>query len=164
MVYRRQTIRNLPHCATGTTLVEMMIVVLVISILAMAAVPTVRSDQDRARYVMFANNLRTACNAFRYYYQLNGTYPHDQNQGRLPPEMKPHLANFGWGKPTPVGGKWDWDYHASRTFGCKAGVSVYRPDLTDAQMAEIDKLIDDGNIKSGEFYKRSNGYIQAIER
>ena len=30
--------------------------------------------------------------------------------------------------------------------------------------ADVDTLIDDGSIHSGEFYKRSNGYILAIER
>ena len=131
MVNRQETIRNLTHRARGMTLVEMMIVVLVLSILAMAAVPAVNADQDRARHVTFANNLRTACNAFRYYYQLNGVYPHDQNPGRLPPEMKPYLSHFDWDQSTPIGGKWDWDYHVPDMFGCKAGVSVYRPDQTD---------------------------------
>ncbi len=146
------------------TLVEVMIVVLVLSILGMAAVPAVRSDQDKARAVVFANKIRTACNAFRYYYQLHGKYPRDQYPAKMPPEMKPYLSNFEWDKPTPVGGKWDWDYHVPNKFGCKAGVSVYRPDYTTAQMTEVDKLIDDGKITRGEFYRRSGGYIQVIER
>jgi prepilin-type N-terminal cleavage/methylation domain-containing protein len=48
-------------------------------------------------------------------------------------------------------------------FGFTAGISVYKPTVSAAQMQEIDKLIDDGNLGTGIFRSRSNGYIYIIQ-
>ena len=54
---------------------------------------------------------------------------------------------------------WDWDY---KQFGCTAGISVYQPMADAAQMQELDALIDDGDLSSGNFRTRSDGYIYVI--
>jgi hypothetical protein len=43
-------------------------------------------------------------------------------------------------------------------------VSVYQPDRTTAEMADIDKIIDDGNLSTGVFRQRSNGYIFILQQ
>jgi len=74
--------------------------------------------------------------------------------------MSNYLEHIDWAGRTPIGGKWDWD---RGVFGVAAGVSVYQPDLTPAQMRRIDARMDDGNLKSGMFRQRSQGYISIIE-
>ena len=41
---------------------------------------------------------------------------------------------------------------------------MYRPNMTDAQMAEIDLMIDDGDLSTGCFRKRGDGFIYIIEQ
>ncbi|MFU8779872.1 MAG: prepilin-type N-terminal cleavage/methylation domain-containing protein [Kiritimatiellia bacterium] len=44
-----------------------------------------------------------------------------------------------------------------------SGVSVYRPSRTAAEMQAIDARIDDGNLNTGNFRHRTDGYIYIIE-
>ena len=74
----------------------------------------------------------------------------------------PSVARLNWAETTSLGGYWDWDYNQLQ-FGCRAGISVYTPQWTDEQMREIDARIDDGNLSTGSFRKRSGGYIWAVE-
>ena len=66
-----------------------------------------------------------------------------------------------WVDKTPIGGQWDWD---NGQFGSKAGVSVYMPPVTDEEMREVDALIDDGNLSTGSFQKRTGGFIYIMEK
>jgi hypothetical protein len=70
------------------------------------------------------------------------------------------LSAVHWTEPTPIGGQWDWDF---LQYGAIAGVSVFMPDLTEAQMARIDARIDDGDLTTGIFRRRSSGYIYVME-
>jgi len=74
--------------------------------------------------------------------------------------MAPYLAKMAWFERTPIGGQWDWD---NGQFGFKAGVSVYQPDRTPQEMREIDAMIDDGDLATGGFRSRTDGYISIIE-
>ena len=56
----------------------------------------------------------------------------------------------------------DWDF-LQYQFGGRAGVSVYQPQWTDADMAEIDSKLDDGSLSTGCFRKRTDGYIYIIQ-
>ena len=44
-----------------------------------------------------------------------------------------------------------------------AGLSVYQPNRTRAQMKNLDKEIDDGDLATGVFREHENGYIYVIE-
>jgi type IV pilus assembly protein PilA len=66
-----------------------------------------------------------------------------------------------WTRGTPIGGQWDWDNGA---FGVVAGVSVFQPDRTPEEMSDIDRLIDDGNLSTGVFRQRTDGYIFIIQQ
>jgi len=60
------------------------------------------------------------------------------------------------------------DGDGARSFGCNIewtpGVSVYRPNMSDAQMADIDLMIDDGDLSTGCFRKRGDGFNYIIEQ
>jgi len=78
----------------------------------------------------------------------------------MPTEMAEYLGGFPWSEDTVIGGQWDWDYGV---FGVTAGVSVKSPKWGNEQMQEIDALIDDGNLGSGQFRQRPGGYIYILE-
>jgi len=144
----------------GFTLVELMIVVAIIALLTAIALPWFQRYRRDTLNGRFANDLRIACHAIRHYNIKTGQYPPDHTPRRIPRDMAPYLQGMDWRGDTPIGGQWDWDY---RVFGITAGVSVYKPDRNDAEMEEIDRLIDDGNLFTGKFRKRNQGYISIIE-
>ena len=106
-------------------------------------------------------DLHVASDAFQMRAMELGGYPPDTTPGQMPTGMAPYLAKMAWFEKTSIGGQWDWD---NGQFGCKAGVSVYMPDFTDEDMQDyVDKVIDDGNLGTGAFRKRSAGFISIIE-
>ncbi len=131
------------------TLVEIMIVVAIIAVLAAIAVPAFARARQRARVSKFLNALRIATGAFEQYASEHGSYPPDVNRAITPTGMQSYFGEkLDWTAPTPIGGSWDWDVNV---FGVKAGVSVVAPDMTDAEMTEIDAEFDDGDLNTGWF-------------
>jgi prepilin-type N-terminal cleavage/methylation domain-containing protein len=153
--------RSQQRHAAGFTLIEILIVVVILGILAAIVVASFgRSTHDAANGT-FVTNIRAYASAFAVYNHRKNGYPPDQNQGDFPPEIAPAIHPDEWTRPTPIGGQWDWDFGQ---FGLTAGVSVYQPDRTPAEMADIDKIIDDGNLSTGVFRQRANGYIFILQQ
>jgi prepilin-type N-terminal cleavage/methylation domain-containing protein len=144
----------------GFTLVEIMIVVAIIGMLTALAIPNILKAGKSTRRSRFAREIQTAGHAFLQYSLENGKYPGDKTPAQMPEGMSEYLRKFPWSKDTVIGGKWDWDFEQ---FGVKAGVSVKSPHWEDEQMLEVDEMMDDGNLGSGHFRKRSGGYIYIIE-
>ena len=144
----------------GFTLVEIMIVVAIIGLLAALGIPNMLRAGQNARKSRFAHDIKAAGNAFVQYAFANGNYPSDKTPTQMPDGMEDYLAKFPWTEDTPIGGQWDWDY---QQFGVKAGVSVKSPKWADEDMEKIDNLFDDGNLSTGQFRKRSGGYIYILE-
>ncbi len=136
-----------------------MVTVVIIGLLAAMAVAAMMRYQHRAQNTRFINDLRIIRDSIEVYTFEKGRYPIDGNAG-FPPELNPLFPPERWAKPTAVGGQWDWDY---KQFGFTAGISVYKPTVSVAQMREIDKLIDDGNLTTGIFRSRSNGFIYIMQ-
>jgi len=137
-----------------------MIVVAVIGLLAAIAIPSYVRARERSLNVRFAADLQAAKAAFIEYSADNGKYPPDTMPGVVPDRMADYLRRIAWTQPTTIGGQWDWD---NGQFGFKAGVSVYSPTASIDRMLRIDQMIDDGNLATGDFQSRANGYIGIIE-
>ncbi len=145
----------------GFTLVEIMIVVAIIALLAVIALPAFSRARLTSQNVRFINDVRIATGAFQQYALDIGRYPADVTPGVIPSGMREYLQGIRWTEDTPINGRWDWD---NGQFGVKAGVSVYYgADMQDARLIDIDRKIDDGNLDTGNFRKRSQGYIAIIE-
>jgi type II secretory pathway pseudopilin PulG len=136
-----------------------MIVVVIIGFLASMAIPAFLRAGRNARNSAFVNDLRQLRAAAESYIMEVGGYPPDGAAG-FPSELAAYIPAGIAGRPTPVGGVWDWDYEQ---FGFKAGISVYQPTADVSQMQEIDRLVDDGDLSTGTFRSRSQGYIYVIE-
>jgi prepilin-type N-terminal cleavage/methylation domain-containing protein len=144
----------------GFTLVEIMIVVTIIGLLAALAIPAFARSKESAQNARFISDLRTFSQAFEIYAQKNGGWPPDVPPRSIPAGMGGEFKEGTWLADTSIGGAWDWDYDQ---FGYKAGVSVHEPTVSIAQMTEIDRKIDDGNLSTGNFRARPNGYMLIIE-
>ncbi|MCF7816527.1 MAG: type II secretion system GspH family protein [Kiritimatiellales bacterium] len=142
------------------TLVEIMIVVAIIGLLASLGLPNLLKAGKKSRSARFAREIKNAGHAFVQYAFDHGTYPPDKTPTEMPVGMAEYLKGFPWAEDTVIGGQWDWDYGQ---FGVSAGVSVYSPGWSSAQMQEIDAMIDDGNLATGEFRERASGYIYVLE-
>ncbi len=144
----------------GFTLVEIMIVVTIIGLLAAIAIPAFVRAKENSQNTRFISDLRVFAQAFEIYAQKNGGWPTDQPPGGFPPGMTGEFRSTDWAASTSLGGQWDWDYEQ---FGYKAGVSVHLPTADATRMTEIDRKIDDGNLNTGNFRARSNGYMMILE-
>jgi len=144
----------------GFTLVEIMIVVAIIGILSAISIPAMLRAAEKARARRFAREIQAAGHAFVRFSFDHGEYPADRTPAQMPDGMAEYLTGFPWTEETVIGGSWDWD---SGQFSTLAGVSVYLPDWTDSRMMEIDRVIDDGNLATGQFRKRASGYIYVLE-
>jgi len=151
----------------GFTVVEIMIVMSIIGLLAVLAIPLFAKARMKTQANAFINDLRLAGDAFEQYALENGTFPANEDPGVVPDGMSEYLPRrIFWTERTTIGGHWDWDRAANRgeeLHGCYAGLSVYKPDRTTSQMQEIDSRIDDGNLNTGIFRSRTDGYISIIE-
>lgn len=148
------------YSKTGFTLVEIMIVVAIVGLLASLAIPNMLKAGQRSRKARFSREIQNAGHAFVQYSFEHGDYPADKTPAQMPSGMATYLEGFPWQEETVIGGQWDWDH---KQFGVTAGVSVKSPNLSDDQMEEIDALMDDGSLASGQFRKRSGGYIYILE-
>lgn len=156
----RSEIRRRRRRAQGFTLVEIMIVVVIIGFLASMAIPAFQKVRRSTQNNTFANDLRQLRAAAEECIMENGVYPTDGFPGNFPAALEAFLPTGIASRRTPVGGMWDWDYEQ---FGVKAGISVYEPIADASQMQEVDRLVDDGNLSSGNFRARPSGYIYVIE-
>jgi prepilin-type N-terminal cleavage/methylation domain-containing protein len=147
----------------GFTLLEIVIVTLIIGLLAVIAIPSFVAARRSSQINRFANDLRILCDGLNQLTMKLGHYPPDGMPGEQPVGLADYTRRVDWTQPTVVGGLWDWDYLQFQ-YGGRAGLSVYRPSWTASDMAAIDEKIDDGNLTTGAFRKRTDGYIYVIEQ
>lgn len=144
----------------GFTLVEIMVVVAIIGLLAAIALPSFAAARKRSLMNRFIQDLRVLVDGMVRQNMSTSHYPADRTPGLVPAGSEVYVRSSIWSKTTSIGGNWDWDLGQ---FNCKAGVSVYQPTWSEADMTEIDASVDDGNLDSGVFRRRSQGYIYIIE-
>ena len=153
---------------SGFTLLELMIVVTIIGLLAVMAIPAVWKARRRSQNTAFVNDLRILSGSvFEEYAIFKGDYPPEAAPGVVPAGIDEYLnPRVDWAEGPPIGGLWDWDRAPTRDqplHGCYAGLSVHLPSRTSSQMRDIDARIDDGNLNTGNFRRKFNGYIYILE-
>jgi prepilin-type N-terminal cleavage/methylation domain-containing protein len=144
----------------GFTLVEIMVVVVIIGLLAAMALPAFQRVKLSAVSKRYLNDARQVRDGAERYALENGNFPpngvgglHASLQGYIP------QAIFA-ATTTPLGGVWDWDYQQD---GFTASISVYLFTASDAQLLDIDRTIDDGNLTTGLFRKMGSKAIFIIQ-
>jgi prepilin-type N-terminal cleavage/methylation domain-containing protein len=144
----------------GFTLVEIMVVVVIIGLLAAMALPAFQRVKQSAVSKRYINDARQVRDAAERYALENGNFPpngiaalHPSLQGYVP-------ASLFNAASTPLGGIWDWDYQQD---GFTASISVYQFTVSDAQLTDIDRTIDDGNLSTGLFRKIGSKAVMIIQ-
>ena len=85
MTIRRQASR-------GFSLFELLLIMVVVSILAGIALPTMRQAIDKAEAARIMTDVRNVTVAVRSYVEEKGTLPNSAPWGVSPPELQPYLS------------------------------------------------------------------------
>lgn len=145
------------------SIVELMVAVLIISMLFAAAIPAYQRIQRKARAASIVNDFRVFGAAFQAFAHEKGTWPAEAAPGVVPTGVnQQELQAQAWSRPTPMGGKFDWENNQIHPGGTSPGGkwraalaingTSEAPLLIDADlMEEIDSSLDDGNLDTGMF-------------
>ncbi len=160
---RKHAARDRLRRAAAFTLVEIMVTVTIISLLAAMSLPAWQSVKRKTLATSMANDLRTFAGAFDTYAHETGGWPAEVDAGVLPPEMINRLKSVAWLRVTPAGGQYNWDYkqmHAGTKY--TAAIAISSTSLSPVNMdpdllLAIDRLIDDGNLATGNFFLGADG-------
>jgi general secretion pathway protein G len=146
-----------PHRSRGFTIIEVMMVLGILSLTIAAVVPRITGTKRQALAAAVGNDLRTFAAAFDTYAQEKGSFPAEVEAGILPPEMADRLNNSSWLRMTPIGGHYNWDFNQMHQ-GVRYRAVIQISDTENAPLPEdvelweaIDKIIDDGNLNTGNF-------------
>ena len=143
----------------GFTLVEIMVVVTIIGLLVALAIPALQRVQRRAQNSSFVSDLRTYAQAFETYAMEHGTWPPNGLDGTIPASLVGDITNK-WRETNTLGGRWNWD---TNRLGISGGIATTNVTAIAAQMAEVDAMIDDGDVTSGSFRLFGTRYILVLE-
>ncbi len=134
-----------------------MVVVVIISLLMAFAIPTVQRIQMKARTTVVVNDFRIFAAAFQAYVHTHGAWPAETAAGVIPPELENELRGGPWARPTPLGGLYNWDQGVMHQGGFQPAAAITitksggEPPFSAAQLLDIDRTIDDGNLATGLF-------------
>jgi type IV pilus assembly protein PilA len=127
------------------TLVEIMIVVVIIGLLAMLGIPALLRVQERAHASRLANDFRQFEAAFQRFALEDGQWPPPDNPGVIPAGMAGYLPD-SFTRTSPLGGNYQWS-------GPSRMILLRNSQATDATMTQVDTILDDGDLSTGEFTK-----------
>lgn len=134
-----------------------MVTITIISLLAAASVPAVQVVKRRTIATAVANDLRTFAAAFDVYSHETGGWPAEVDAGVLPPEMANRINATAWRRPTPFGGQYNWE-NSQMHGGVRPRAAIAISTTSTSAVIQdvdlllaIDKLIDDGNLATGNF-------------
>jgi type II secretory pathway pseudopilin PulG len=142
----------------GFTLVEIGISVLITGLVAAATIPAMKRTIIASRASTVANDLRVLAAAITSSAAQVGSYPVNANRGTMPPALVGHSKPQFWTTPTPIGGYYNYEDASQSSGGVsfRAAIAINTNGAqrvtTDAGiLLAIDRLIDDGNLRSGNF-------------
>lgn len=144
----------------GFSLVELVIVVVIVALLAGIAIPRFSALSRKATVKAAAADLRQVGEAFASYNAETGGWPADVAVGVFPPEMTNHLHANVFTESQPLGGRYEW----FRNYGASAAVGIVGRGIDDAMLAEIDAIIDDGDINGGKCRLFLGRYLYIVEQ
>lgn len=131
------------------TLVEIMIVVVIIGLLAAMGIPAFQRVQQRSQAARVANDFRQFDSAFQRYALESGTWPGATGMGLIPTGMSGYLPE-AYTMVSPLGGQYLWT-------GPSQHIVLRGTQATDSVMQQVDAVLDDGVLTTGNFRKIGAG-------
>ena len=155
----------LRNTQAGFTLVELGVVTVIISLLAMMAVQAFKRISVRSRTSAVLNDFRVIGGAMNAYSMEKGGWPPTTAAGVMPVAMQGYVIQSNFTSPSPIGGYYTWatnslqsgtTYQAVIIISSANGNNI----TTDAgQLADIDKRGDDGNLATGNILLGASNYL-----
>jgi prepilin-type N-terminal cleavage/methylation domain-containing protein len=146
-----------PRRSRGFSLIEIMMALAIGSIAIAVAIPKVKKAEASSRATIVVADLRTFAAAFEAYAQEHGSWPAEVAAGVMPTEMSDRLGSTGWLRVTPLGGQYNWEadqMHGGVRYRAAICISetASAPLVVNEELwLEMDRLIDDGNLSTGNF-------------
>lgn len=148
-----------------------------VGLLAIVALVTaVRRHRHAQGLDRLAKDLTTASSAFQTYMKEHSAVPADSAAGVVPAGMAAYLKDLDWTAPTAVGGTYRWTHVPAVEPVGAAGAAPAVPspgtgvialtafapgpalELSAADLLELDRRLDDGNLATGKFRTGFNGW------
>jgi len=133
-----------------------------------AIITTVQHQRHIVALDRFAKDLTVAATAFHSYIKEKGIAPPDSDIGVVPQGMAARLTQLDWTAPTAVGGAYRWvnipagEIVENAPMGGTIAITSFPPSppitLSEEDLREIDRRIDDGNLATGKFRTGFNGW------
>lgn len=166
---RRIGRQAIPRSAAGVGLVELMVVVTIISMLMALSIPSYQRIQKKARSAAISNDFRVFTAVLQARAHENGAWPDETPAGVVPSVItKDDIQLDSWIGPTPIGGRFDWEYNQVHN-GVHYHAALALVDTADAPLLvdlelykEIDAVLDDGNLATGNFRLGQNNCLLFI--
>lgn len=133
----------------GFTLVEIMIVVVIIGLLAALAIPAFQRLRMRSQATRYATDFRQFESAFQRFALETGDWPPAAINGVTPTGMSGYLP-VAYATGGALGGLYGWS-------GPSQNIIVRSGRETDAVMQQVDQILDDGDLTTGDFTSLSGG-------
>ena len=138
----------------GFTLIEILIVVVILGILASVVLGQIGNAVDDAAKAAFVTNGKTFVESAMRFQLDTGEFLEDSSSGALPAGFEQYVQPENWVGGTPIGGVWDAELDS---FGITSALGVHFDGSgvtrDDAYMAQLDAVVDDGDLVTGSFRK-----------
>ncbi len=132
----------------GFTLIELMVVLVVIGVLTAVAIPTLASNIDRARMAAAVSQMKSFADGIHSFAILNGAYPGDNHEA-VPAGTDGYINGTAFLEPTPLGGRYNFDYFSG---GDYVGISISSFNFPQETRERLDAYVDgEVNLASGIF-------------
>ncbi len=166
---RRIGRQAVPRSAAGVGLLELMVVVTIISMLMALSIPSYERIQRKARSAAISNDFRVFTAVLQARAHENGAWPAETPAGVVPDVItKEDIRVASWIGPTAIGGTFDWEFNQIHN-GVHYRAALALVDTADAPLLgdlelyrEIDSVLDDGNLATGNFRLGENNCLLFI--
>jgi prepilin-type N-terminal cleavage/methylation domain-containing protein len=148
----------------GFSLVELMVVVTIISMLVALSLPSYKRIQRKTRAAAIANDFRVFSAVLQAQAHENGSWPAETPAGVVPAGVtSDDIQLETWTSPSVIGGTFDWENGQIHN-GIKYTAAIALVDTPDSPLLldtelyqEIDAILDDGNLNTGNFVVSQDG-------
>lgn len=165
--FRRTTARSGRAAANahapGFTLVEMSLALLLLLLGAWLALLLLGRGVHHVRLGRFADDLQRFATAFKDHHRQRGAWPASTpGDGVVPRGMETVLRDTRWAEGSPFGGAYGWIAPTRAAPPGRITLTAFAPalplKLTPADLREIDRRLDDGDLTTGRFRAGFNGW------